>query len=34
MAELAATNLIAALTGGTPPNPLNPEVLPGVLGRR
>lgn len=28
MAELAAANLIAALTGGTPPTPLNPEVLP------
>jgi gluconate 2-dehydrogenase len=27
MAELAADNLIAALTGGTPPTPLNPEVL-------
>jgi glyoxylate/hydroxypyruvate/2-ketogluconate reductase len=27
MAELAATNLIAALTGGQPPTPLNPEVL-------
>jgi len=28
MAELAADNLIAALTGGTPPTPANPEVLP------
>ncbi|MEO5732710.1 MAG: D-glycerate dehydrogenase [Rubrivivax sp.] len=28
MAELAADNLIAALTGGTPPTPVNPEVLP------
>jgi gluconate 2-dehydrogenase len=28
MARLAADNLIAALTGGTPPTPLNPEVLP------
>jgi len=27
MANLAATNLIAALTGGTPPTPLNPGVL-------
>ncbi|MBK1687949.1 2-hydroxyacid dehydrogenase [Rubrivivax gelatinosus] len=27
MAELAADNLIAALTGGTPPTPVNPEVL-------
>ncbi|MBL8343776.1 MAG: D-glycerate dehydrogenase [Rubrivivax sp.] len=27
MAELAADNLIAALTGGTPPTPINPEVL-------
>jgi glyoxylate reductase len=27
MANLAADNLIAALTGGTPPNLLNPEVL-------
>ncbi len=27
MAELAADNLIAALTGGTPPAPINPEVL-------
>lgn len=27
MAELAAANLIAALTGGRPPTPLNPEVL-------
>jgi gluconate 2-dehydrogenase len=28
MADLAAANLIAALTGGTPPTPLNPQVLP------
>ena len=28
MATLAADNLIAALTGATPPTPLNPEVLP------
>ena len=27
MADLAAANLIAALTGGVPPTPLNPEVL-------
>jgi gluconate 2-dehydrogenase len=27
MARLAADNLIAALTGGTPPTPINPEVL-------
>jgi gluconate 2-dehydrogenase len=27
MADLAADNLIAALTGGTPPTPVNPEVL-------
>lgn len=27
MAELAADNLIAALTGGTPPTPVNPQVL-------
>ena len=27
MARLAADNLIAALTGGAPPTPLNPEVL-------
>lgn len=27
MANLAVDNLIAALTGGTPPTPLNPEVL-------
>jgi gluconate 2-dehydrogenase len=27
MAHLAADNLIAALTGGTPPTPINPEVL-------
>jgi glyoxylate/hydroxypyruvate/2-ketogluconate reductase len=29
MADLAATNLIAALTGGTPPTPLNREVVDG-----
>ena len=29
MAELAASNLIAALTGGTPPTPINAEVLQG-----
>jgi gluconate 2-dehydrogenase len=35
MAELAADNLIAALTGGKPPTPINPEVLQGgVLPRR
>jgi gluconate 2-dehydrogenase len=35
MADLAATNLIAALTGGTPPNPINAQVLQGgVLPRR
>ena len=28
MAELAADNLIAALTGGAPPTPVNPQVLP------
>jgi gluconate 2-dehydrogenase len=28
MAELAADNLIAALTGGVPPSPINPSVLP------
>jgi gluconate 2-dehydrogenase len=28
MASLAADNLIAALTGGTPPTPVNPQVLP------
>ena len=28
MAELAADNLIAALTGGIPPTPVNPGVLP------
>jgi len=28
MAGLAADNLIAALTGATPPTPLNPQVLP------
>jgi gluconate 2-dehydrogenase len=28
MAELAADNLIAALTGGVPPSPINPQVLP------
>ncbi len=27
MAQLAADNLIAALTGGVPPTPVNPEVL-------
>jgi glyoxylate/hydroxypyruvate/2-ketogluconate reductase len=27
MARLAADNLIAVLTGGTPPTPINPEVL-------
>jgi len=27
MADLAAKNLVAALTGGTPPTPINPEVL-------
>ncbi|MFG6468955.1 2-hydroxyacid dehydrogenase [Roseateles sp. BYS87W] len=27
MAQLAADNLIAALTGGSPPTPLNPQVL-------
>jgi len=27
MADLASDNLIAALTGGTPPTPVNPEVL-------
>ena len=27
MASLAADNLIAALTGGTVPSPINPEVL-------
>ena len=27
MAGLAADNLVAALTGATPPTPLNPEVL-------
>jgi gluconate 2-dehydrogenase len=27
MADLAADNLIAALTGGQPPTPINPEVL-------
>jgi gluconate 2-dehydrogenase len=27
MAELAADNLIAALTGGVAPTPINPEVL-------
>jgi gluconate 2-dehydrogenase len=34
MAGLAADNLIAALTGGVPPTPLNPEVLAGGLARR
>ena len=28
MADLAADNLIAALTGGQPPTPVNPGVLP------
>lgn len=28
MVGCAADNLIAALTGGTPPTPINPEVLP------
>ncbi|MFT3666296.1 2-hydroxyacid dehydrogenase [Piscinibacter sp.] len=28
MAALAVDNLIAALTGGTPPTPVNPQVLP------
>ena len=28
MADLAADNLIAALTGGVPPTPVNPQVLP------
>ncbi len=28
MAHLAADNLVAALTGATPPTPLNPQVLP------
>ncbi|HEY0957321.1 MAG TPA: D-glycerate dehydrogenase [Roseateles sp.] len=28
MAGLAADNLVAALTGATPPTPLNPEILP------
>ena len=28
MASLAVDNLIAALTGGTPPTPINPQVLP------
>jgi len=27
MAELAADNLVAALTGGAPPTPINPQVL-------
>jgi gluconate 2-dehydrogenase len=27
MADLAAKNLVAALTGGVPPTPLNPDVL-------
>ena len=34
MAALAADNLIAALTGGTPPTPVNPEVLPRLAERR
>jgi glyoxylate reductase len=29
MATLAAENLVAALTGGAPPSPVNPEVLQG-----
>jgi gluconate 2-dehydrogenase len=29
MADLAADNLIAALTGGVPPTPVNPQVLAG-----
>jgi glyoxylate reductase len=29
MANCAADNLVAALTGGNPPNILNPEVLSG-----
>jgi len=29
MADLAADNLIAVLTGGSPPTPLNPQVLSG-----
>jgi gluconate 2-dehydrogenase len=32
MADLAAANLVAALTGAKPPTPLNPEVLPLRLG--
>jgi len=28
MVGRAADNLIAALTGGVPPTPINPEVLP------
>jgi gluconate 2-dehydrogenase len=28
MADLAADNLIAALTGAAPPTPINPDVLP------
>jgi glyoxylate/hydroxypyruvate/2-ketogluconate reductase len=28
MAQLAADNLVAALTAGTPPTPINPQVLP------
>jgi glyoxylate/hydroxypyruvate/2-ketogluconate reductase len=32
MANLAAENLIQALTGGVPPTPINPEVLPLRLG--
>ena len=27
MAHLAADNLVAALTGGVPPTPVNPQVL-------
>ncbi|MFN7724539.1 MAG: 2-hydroxyacid dehydrogenase [Rubrivivax sp.] len=34
MAELAADNLIAALTGGTAPTPINPEVLGAPQRRR
>ena len=33
MAELAADNLIAALTGGAPKTPLNPQVLPRLAER-
>jgi lactate dehydrogenase-like 2-hydroxyacid dehydrogenase len=31
MATTTARNLVAALTGATPPNPINPEVLPLAL---